>query len=313
MTGEHKKKIKAISPDIELVEIPADEVKDNPDYEVVLAEGGNRVHYHGELDWEDYQKFYTRNLQWVQLCSTGFSDNITPQVLDGSVTLTNAPGLHTNPIAESVLAAMLDHAKLLKQRRLDQVKHKWNQLKCDELYNRTALIIGLGNIGGKVAKLCKAFNMKVIGTKRKLELVENVDGVFPTSDLKKYLPEADYIVISAPLTPETENLISREELESMKNSAYLINIGRGKIVDEPSLIQALEKKWIAGAYLDCLVVEPLPVDHVFWDMDNVFVVPHDSHSSPYIGDRILDMFCDNLKRYVAGEKLENICDPKKGY
>ncbi len=313
MTGEHKKKIKAISPDIELVEIPADEVKDNPDYEVILAEGGNRVHYHGELDWEDYHKFYTRNLQWVQLCSTGFSDNITPQVLDGSVTLTNAPGLHTNPIAESVLAAMLDHAKLLKQRRLDQVKHEWNQLKCDELYNRTALIIGLGNIGGKVAKLCKAFNMKVIGTKKKLEPVENVDVVFPTSDLKKYLPEADYIVISAPLTPETENLICREELESMKPSAYLINIGRGKIVNEPSLIQALEENWIAGAYLDCLVVEPLPVDHVFWDMGNVFVVPHDSHSSPYIGDRIVDMFCDNLKRYVAGEKLENICDPKKGY
>jgi len=313
MTAEHREKIQAISPDIELVEIPADRVPDNPDFEIVLAEGGNRVHYHGELDWEDYQKFYTRDLKWVQLCSTGFSDNITPEVLDGRVTLTNAPGLHTNPIAESVLAAMLDHAKLLKQRRIDQKKHEWNQLKCDELYNRTVLIIGLGNIGGKVAKLCKAFNMNVIGTKRRLEPVENVDTVFPTSDLKKHLPSADYVVISAPLTPETENMIGIEELQAIKSSAYLINIGRGKIVDDPSLIRALKENWISGAYLDCLVVEPLPVDHVFWDMENVFVVPHDSHSSPFIGDRIVDIFCNNLRRYVAGEKLENICDPKKGY
>jgi phosphoglycerate dehydrogenase-like enzyme len=99
----------------------------------------------------------------------------------------------------------------------------------------------------------------------------------------------------------------------MKDTAYLINIGRGKIIHEPSLIQVLQEERIAGAYLDCLTVEPLPVENVFWDMDNVFIVPHDSHSSPYIGDRIVDIFCDNLKRYVAGEKLVNICDPHRGY
>lgn len=313
LTDYHKEKILSLSPDIEVIEIPANKVEDISGVEVLLAEGGNRVHYSGELDWEDYQKFFTYSLKWVQLCSTGFSDNITPSVLDGSVTLTNAPGLHTFPITESVLAAMLNHAKRLDQRRIDQQNHEWNQLKCDELFNRVVLLIGLGNIGKRVAKLCKNFDMNVIGTKRCVEQVENVDLVFPSSKLKNYLPKADYIVVAAPLTSETENLLGEEELLAMKPSSYLINIGRGKIVHETSLIKALDEKWIAGAYLDCLVVEPLPTDHVFWDMNNVFIVPHDSHSSPYIGDRIIEIFCNNLRLYLDGKPLNHVCDPKRGY
>jgi phosphoglycerate dehydrogenase-like enzyme len=313
LTGYHKEKIQSLSPDIELIEMPADKVEDISAVEVLLAEGGNRVYYPGELDWEDYQKFFTCSLKWVQLCSTGFTDNITPGVLDGSVTLTNAPGLHTIPIAESVLAAMLNHAKRLDNRRIDQQNHEWNQLKCDELFKRVVLIIGLGNIGKRVAKLCKNFDMNVIGTKRSVEQVENVDLVFPSSKLKNYLPEADYIVVAAPLTSETENMLGEEEILAMKSSSYLINIGRGKIVHEISLIKALDEKRIAGAYLDCLVVEPLPMDHVFWDMNNVFIVPHDSHSSPYIGDRIMDIFCDNLRLYLDEKPLNHVCDPKRGY
>lgn len=313
MQEKHIKQITGISPEIELIEVPPDKVPDEPDYEVVLAEGGNRTHYHGELDWVDYQMFFTPSLRWVQLCSTGFSDNITPQVLDGSVALTNAPGIHTYPIAESVITAMLDHAKCLKQRRVDQVTHSWNQLKCDELYHRTALIIGLGNIGRRTARLCKAFDMRVIGTKRRVEPVENVDYVFPPSELVKYLPEADYVVVAAPLTPETKYMLGEEEFRAMNENTYFINIGRGAVAQEPALIKALEENWISGAYLDALEVEPLPEDHVFWDMENVLLIPHDSHSSPYIGDRIVDIFCMNLEHYVRGEQLRYICDPSKGY
>jgi phosphoglycerate dehydrogenase-like enzyme len=298
---------------IELIEVPPDKVPDEVDFEVVLAEGGNRTHYHGELDWLDYQKFFRSGLKWVQLCSTGFSDNITPQVLDGSVTLTNAPGIHTYPIAESVITAMLDHAKMLKQRRVDQAEHYWNQLKCDELYKRTVLIIGLGNIGKRTARLCKAFDMRVIGMKRSAEPVENVDHVFPISELRERLAEADYVVVAAPLTPETKYMLGEEEFRAMKRPAYYINIGRGAVAWEPALIRALEENWIAGAYLDALEVEPIPVDHPFWGMKNVLLIPHDSHSSPYIGDRIVDIFCENLDRYVKGVQLKNICDPSKGY
>lgn len=313
LSDKHKKQILSLSSDIELFEIPAHKVNNVSGIEVVLAEGGNRVHYPGELDWAEYQKFFSPSLRWVQLCSTGFSNNITPDVLSGRVTLTNAPDLHTIPIAESVMAAMLDHAKRLKQRRIDQGNHEWNQLRCDELYNRTILIIGLGNIGKRVARLGKSFGMNVIGTKRKIQNVENVDKVFNNTDIKNYLSKADYVIVAAPLTPETENMLGQKELETMKSSAYLINIGRGKIVHEPSLIKALKENWIAGAYLDCLAVEPLTIDHVFWDMKNVFLIPHDSHSSPYIGSRVVNIFCDNLQLYLEGKPLKNVCDPLKGY
>lgn len=311
----HIKQITAVSPRINLIEIPAHEVQtavlDHID--IVLAEGGNRIHYPGELDWADYQRFFTPNLKWVQLCSTGFSDNITPQILDGSVTLTNAPGLHTHPIAESVLAAMLAHAKNFKQRRADQQAHYWNQLKNDELGGRTALILGLGQIGKRVAQLCQAFDMRIIGSKRRLEPVAGVETVFPLTDLHRYLPQADYIIIALPITNETEKLLDAAAFQAMKPSAYLINVGRGLVVDEDAMVATLQQGQIAGAYLDALIEEPLSPDSQLWDLENVLLVPHDSHSSPYIGDRMVDLFCANLTRYAAGEPLHNICDPQRGY
>ena len=310
---KHKEQIISISSDIELTEIPAHKVRDVSGFEVLLAEGGNRTHYSGELDWEDYQKFFTPSLKWVQLCSTGFSDNITPLVLKGAVTLTNAPGIHTVPIAESVLAAILDHAKRLKQRRIDQKNREWKRLENDELVGRTVLVIGLGQIGKMVASLCKAFGMRVVGSKRTVQSVKNVDAVFPLVELSKHLPEADYVVLALPHTAETENLLAEDEFAAMKESAYFVNIGRGRVIDEPAMIRALKERRIAGAYLDAFVEEPLPKSHSLWDMENVLLVPHDSHSSPHIGDRMVDLFCANLDRHVRGKPLENVCDPERGY
>jgi phosphoglycerate dehydrogenase-like enzyme len=317
LQDKHRRKIEAVSKDIELVEMPQRIVhKINGkigDVEVILAEGGNRVHYGEELDWEDYLKFFTPKLRWVQLCSTGFSDNITPEILKGEVILTNAPGIHTIPITESVIAAMLDHVKMLKKRRENQAEHIWNQLKCNELHGTTVLLIGLGNIGSRVARLCKAFGMRVIGTKRRIEPVKDVDRVFPNNEIIKYLPEADFLVIAAPLTAQTENMIGANEFRVMKENSYLINVGRDKIVDEDAMITALKEHWIGGAYFDCFVEEPLPKLHPLWNMENVFIIPHDSHSSPHIGDRIIDLFCNNLERYVSGLPLMNVCDPHRGY
>jgi phosphoglycerate dehydrogenase-like enzyme len=310
---EHKEQILAISERIELIEIPAHDVVAVDGVEILLAEGGNRSHYPGELDWDDYRKFFRPSLRWVQLCSTGFSANITPQVLDGTVTLTNAAGLHTIPVAESVLAAMLDHGKRLAQRRLDQKAHRWGRLDNDELSGRTVLIIGLGEIAKRVARLCKAFDMTVIGTRRTTGPVAQVDEVFPVGALIERLAEADYVVVAVPHTPETEGMLGAEAFRAMKPSAYFINVGRGQVVDEPVMIEALRERRLAGAYLDALAEEPLPEDHVLWDMENVFIVPHDSHSSPFIGDRMVDIFCDNLRRYVASAPLKNVCDPERGY
>ena len=309
----HRKQILGVSPEIQLMEIPAHQVTEVEGIEVLLAEGGNRVHYPGELDRKDYEAFFTPSLKWVQICSTGFSDNITRDIIDGHVTLTNAPGLHTVPIAESVLAAMLDHAKNLAQRRIDQRAHAWRRLDNDELHGRTVLIIGLGNIGKAVARFCNAFGMTVVGTKRRIEPVEYVKSVFAVSELIEHLPIADYIVIAAPHTPETERMLGERAFAAMKPSAYLVNVGRGQIIDEPALLAALEEHQISGAYLDAFNQEPLDADHVLWNMDDVLIVPHDSHSSPYIGDRMVDIFCGNLRRYVAGQRLQSICDPMTGY
>jgi phosphoglycerate dehydrogenase-like enzyme len=229
------------------------------------------------------------------------------------VTLTNAPGLHTVPIAESVLAAMLDHAKRLRRRRIDQKNREWNRLENDELAERTVLILGLGRIGKRVAQLCRAFGMRVVGTKRNVEDVSDVEKVFSLADLNEYLPRADFLVLALPLTDETEHVLCEEQFSLMKQTAYLINVGRGKSVDEQAMLTALSKKTISGAYLDAFAEEPLPENHPLWDMENVLLVPHDSHSSPFIGDRMVEIFCSNLQRYVKGEPLKNVCDPKKGY
>jgi len=309
----HRAQILDAGSDIELMEIPADQVRDVTGIEVLLAEGGNRVHYPGELDRRDYEAFFTASLKWVQICSTGFSDNVTQSIIDGHVSLTNAPGLHTVPIAESVLAAMLEHVKNLAQRRIDQRDHNWRRLNNGELNGATVLIIGLGNIGKAVAGLCKSFRMTVIGTKRNVEPVAHVDHVFPVGELTDHLPSADFIVIAAPHTRESENMLAEHAFSVMKPSAYLVNVGRGQVVDESALIAALEGRRIAGAYLDAFSREPLDGEHVLWGMKDVLIVPHDSHSSPYIGDRMVDIFCKNLRRYVAGKPLLNICDPNRGY
>jgi len=309
----HRAQILDAGSDIELMEIPADQVRDVTGIEVLLAEGGNRVHYPGELDRRDYEAFFTPSLKWVQICSTGFSDNVTQSIIDGHVSLTNAPGLHTVPIAESVLAAMLEHVKNLARRRIDQRHRNWRRLNNGELNGATVLIIGLGNIGKAVARLCKSFRMTIIGTKRNVEHVANVDHVFPVDELTEHLPSADFIVIAAPHTRDTENMLSEQAFSIMKPSAYLVNVGRGQVIEEFALMEALSGRRIAGAYLDAFNREPLDGENVLWSMKNVLIVPHDSHSSPYIGDRMVDIFCRNLRRYIAGEPLHNVCDPNRGY
>ncbi len=313
LNDKHRRRILAIDARIRLHEIPAHEVTGVGDFEILLAEGGNRRHYPGELDWHDYQAFFTTALKWVQICSTGFSDNITKSIISGEVILTNAPGLHTIPIAESVMATMLEHAKNLHRRRVLQAQHCWKTLNNRELRDASVLILGLGNIGAEVARLCKAFGLRVLGTRRQMLPVAHVDEIFPVSALAQFLPRADYIVVALPHTPLTEKLLDKAAFAVMRPHVWLINIGRGPVVDEQELRTALVENRIGGACVDAFNQEPLPADHPFWDLENLLLIPHDSHSSPRIGDRMVDLFCDNLTRYVAGRELQHRCDPGRGY
>jgi phosphoglycerate dehydrogenase-like enzyme len=208
---------------------------------------------------------------------------------------------------------MLDHVKRFRQRRDDQRRALWRQLPNDELFGRVVLIVGLGRIGRRVATLCKALGMRVVGTRRTPGAIPNVDALFSAETLVDHLPEADFVVLALPHTAQTAGLIHGAALRAMKRSAYLINVGRGSVVDEAELAEALRERRIAGAYLDAFVQEPLPDGHPFWDLEHLLLVPHDSHSSPRIGDRMVALFCANLQRYVQGLPLEHVCDPARGY
>jgi phosphoglycerate dehydrogenase-like enzyme len=177
-------------------------------------------------------------------------------------------------------------------------------------------IVGLGSIGKDVARLAKAFDMRVVALRKSAKRVTRsryVDLMLPSKQLPVLLTQSDFVVLTLPLTPETKNLIGERELRTMKSTAYLINVARGGIVDEDILIRALSENWIAGAGLDTFVTEPLPPDSRLWDLTNVILSPHIAGSVPNIDVTVTKLFCENLRRYLNGKKLLNVVDKKKGY
>jgi phosphoglycerate dehydrogenase-like enzyme len=199
--------------------------------------------------------------------------------------------------------------------RMKQTR-QWQRYAPHVLRGKTVGIVGLGHIGGEVARLSKAFGMKVIATRRSTKKEgksRNVDLLLPQSRVKEMLAESDYVVLSVPLTPETRHIIGEAELKAMKPTAYLINIGRGNLIDEAALLRALDEKRIAGAGLDVTATEPLPKESRLWDFDNVILSPHVAGGMEDYMLRATDLFCDNLRRYLDGKKLRNLIDRKRGY
>jgi phosphoglycerate dehydrogenase-like enzyme len=254
-------------------------------------------------------------LKWVQLMSAGADGVTRSEIWQSNITITGVSGIHATPISEYVLGTMLLFAKesafALQMKQKRQMQRYTPRL----LRGQTIGIIALGHIGREVARLAKAFGMKVLAVDemRGIRPARNVDKMLPVSQLHKMLAESDYVVSCVPLTPKTSKMIGEKELRAMKNTAYLINISRGGIVDEDALVRALEEKRIAGAGLDVTAVEPLPASSRLWDFDNVIVTPHISGAQEeymVLGTRL---FCENLKRYLKGKKLMNIISRKRGY
>jgi phosphoglycerate dehydrogenase-like enzyme len=197
----------------------------------------------------------------------------------------------------------------------NQIGHRWGEdTEPDELVDKTLGIVGLGGIGTEVARRAKAFGMRVIATRRRPQLPsEFADEVRGADDLHWLLGESDYVALCSALTQNTHKLVGEEELKKMKPSAYLISIGRGGLIDELALITALKTGLIAGAGLDVFAEEPLPTDSPLWDMPNVLITPHTAGSSPRSHERLMDLFCENVRRYLAGEELLNVVDKGEGY
>jgi phosphoglycerate dehydrogenase-like enzyme len=254
-------------------------------------------------------------LKWVQLMSAGADGVARTEIWQSDITITGVSGIHATPISEYVLGMMLQFSKKFPQYLRMKEKHQYQRITPQLLRGQTAGIIALGHIGREVARLAKAFGMRVLAVDeiRGTRPARNVDEMLPINQLKRLFTESDFVVSCVPLTPKTSKLIGEKELRAMKPTAYLINISRGGIVDEDALIRALDEKWIAGAGLDVTAIEPLPPTSRLWDFDNVVLTPHVSGAQEDYLVLGTELFCENIKRYLKGKKMKNIIIRERGY
>ena len=283
----------------------------------------------GWLSSDAFDRLLARapRLNWVHSASAGVERALTPAARGRGLVITNARGVFSRPIAEYVLMMILAVSRRLPGLLELQRERTWQPLEGVELRDVTVGIVGLGSIGRAVGALATAFGCRVVAVRRRAEA-----GSAPPTDeesrsfgevmldrvggpelLPELLRESDYVVLAAPLTPETQNMIDAAALGSMKAGAWLVNVARGGLVDERALLSALRDGRIGGAVLDTFRDEPLPPSSPFYDLPNVIVTPHTSWSSGRVLDRSVELFCDNLRRYAAGEPLLNVVDPTAGY
>ena len=255
-------------------------------------------------------------LKWFQVTSAGVDRHRDTEIWKSNIILTGVSGIHATPIGEFVMSLMLMFAKNAPMGFKMMQTKKWDRYASGTLRGKTVGIVGLGHIGAEVARLSKAFGMRVIGTRRstkKEAKARNVDLLLPTGRMKEMLAQSDYVAVCCPLTPETRHIIGEAEFKAMKPTGRIINIGRGPLIDEEALIRALKEKRIAGAGLDVTEREPLPPDSPLWDFDNVILSPHVSGGMEDYMLRAAELFADNLRRYLAGKKLLNVVNRKRGY
>lgn len=259
-------------------------------------------------------------LRWLHVAADGVDHLRGAPIMSSDVLVTNTR-LFGAPVAEYVFASALafyrDFPRMHQRFQTERVYpiNQWAEYCGDELSGKTMAILGFGDVGRALAKRARAFEMDVIATRRSVTEVTDQDGVriYPAAALHQVLARGDVVVISLPLTDETENLIDEPALRAMKPSAYLVTVGRGGVVQEAALLRALREGWIAGAGLDVHAQKPLPADSPFFDLPNVIMTPHMSGITRHFHARMAQLFCENLRRYLADEPLLNVVDKRKGY
>jgi phosphoglycerate dehydrogenase-like enzyme len=324
-------RIREVSPGSRIVNLSVEGLADGPvdDVEVLLR---------GWLVAEAFDRLLARapHLSWVHSATSGVERALTPAALARGVLVTNARGVFSRPIAEHVLLMILAVSRHLPELFELQHERTWQPLEGRELRELTIGIIGYGSLGRAVASLASAFGARVIAMRRRPPGVEAVDAAAPPDaaqaddgdgfpfeplvdrivgpdGLHEVLAASDIVVLAAPLTAETENLIDEAAIASMQRDAWIINVARGRLIDDTALIRALRDNRIGGAALDAFRDEPLPQASPYWSLPNVIVTPHTAWSSARVLDRSIDLFCDNLLRFSRGEQLRNVVDPAAGY
>ncbi|MFX0097247.1 MAG: D-2-hydroxyacid dehydrogenase [Candidatus Hodarchaeota archaeon] len=264
-----------------------------------------------------------KKLKWIQALGAGVERFLLPEIVKSSIIITSASGIHPIPVSEHALGMIFCFCRKLHTFIRNQMEGKWQRKSfissiregegVEELHGKTMGIVGLGMIGIEIAKKAKALGMKVVATKRNPLAQKGHIQTIPLKNLRNLLAESDFVVLSVPLTKETKGMIGEAQLRSMRKTSYLINISRGKVVQEDKLIQALKEGWIAGAGLDVFETEPLPASSELWKMKNVIITPHLAGATPLYLERLTDIFCENLGRFLKKEPLINVVDKNIGY
>ncbi|OIU68840.1 D-2-hydroxyacid dehydrogenase [Rossellomorea aquimaris] len=277
-----------------------------PDAEIIVTMGEDLTDRHIER---------ARRLKWIMVTSAGLEKMPFEAIRKKGIMLTNARGIHKVPMAEFTLGLMLQHAKQLGSVLKQEEEGIWSRrLPASELNGASLLVLGAGAIGSEIARLAKAFNMKTAGVNSTGKMVEHFDQMFTLRTYKEFLPHADYLVAVLPSTDDTKYILKSEHFDEMRDTAVFINIGRGDLVEESVLLDAVKTKKIGHIFLDVFEQEPLPADHPFWEEEGISVTPHLSSITKMYMPRAFDIFKRNLKAYSnKSDELLNVIDTERGY
>ena len=308
ITGRYSPEVEAISKDAPSeVEIrflpPGEELGDRvSDVDII----------YGHIGAADLAK--AESLRWVQVASAGVEGMMYPAFKASDIILTNSRRMHGSQIAEHAFALLLSLTRRIITQYEFMKGKRWEKVPCIELAGMTMGILGLGGIGRAIATRAKAFEFNVIAVDpESMEKPESVTELGKLDWLLDFMAKSNVVVVCCPITPETHKLLSHEQFNQMQDGSYLVNISRGKVVDEDALIAALRSGKLAGAGLDVTYTEPCPPESPLWTEPNVVLTAHSAGSSQHIEARTMRLFIDNLHRYVKGESLINVADKEKGY
>lgn len=252
-------------------------------------------------------------VRWVHSRSAGVENILFPALVEGPVVVTNARGAYSRSLAEWAIAGVLFFAKGLRRLLRSQAEGRWDVFEPEEIAGRTLGIVGYGDIGRAVARHARALGMHVIALRRRPEKDDVAHEVVGSDGLHDLMRRSDYVVVAAPMTSDTRALVGRAAISAMKPSGVLVNIGRGPVVDEAALVEALTARRIRGAALDVYEKEPLPAGHPLYSLDNVLLSPHSADNVPGWRESAVDVFVEHVKLFRSGEPLRNVVDKARGY
>jgi D-2-hydroxyacid dehydrogenase (NADP+) len=301
---------------------------DFPEHQFVQLESNDRV----PAEIEDTDVFIgylvrppdflrARRLKWIHAPTAAVHQLMYPELVASSVRVTNSTGIHGPVVAEHAVALIMALAKRIPQSMRYQQKKQWAQAEAwgelphpREIAGGTVAVVGMGGIGAEFTRLAKALGMRVLAVRENPEKgAGGADEVYSGVQIDDVLPQADYVLLCAPLTPATGGIINAARLAKMKRDAYLVNVSRGALIVEDDLVRALQQKQIGGAALDVFVEEPLPSESEFWSLDNVLITPHTASFTKLLWERHYQHIVENMKRFLAGRPLLNEVDKQRGY